>query len=593
MASLSNTLIQIRDWLWDYPNKLEKIFNPLYEFFRGLYLSFKPFSLIVPIIVVSFLFIKFLTPGSLASFDKYLNNQNKLIEGVVISKEDYPVNLNPVFASSSEMEKDLKVLIFSSLFRTDNTGLLIPDAVRSWSESEDKKSYTIELYDNIYWQDGEKFTVDDVFYTINLIKEYGGESIHAESLKDVEYQRINDYKFKLELKNYNPTFVENLVWGILPKHKLEDLTPNEIKRAKFNMQPIGTGPFEFDSISEDKINLISNKSYFKGAPKIKQLQFNLYSNEDALKTDIAKGRIHTVFGASKETENYLTSMYPNLASDQSDPLYRRYWALYFNMSSDGANAEILKNPNIREALTKAIDVDYIVKNIVGQNGEIAYGTIAKTSWAFDDELLQRKSDTEKAKSILENAGWKLNAEGIREKAGKKLELSLFTIGEPIKLAVVNEIKAELEEIGVKINIEEFNNDYLVNNFIATRKYDLLFYGIETNSDPDRFPLWHSSQIKFPGLNLSSYESDIIDGRTEKSRVDILLEKGRSETDQKERTDTYKTFQKYLSSENPAVFIYHPKVSYIANKRVKNIDIANIGSAEYRFWNIEDWEIEID
>lgn len=592
MFSIKDSIYRVRNWLWDYPNKLEKFLSPGYKILRGAYLSFRPFSLIIPILLVSFLVIKTISPTTLASFDNLMNNDSRLIEGVVIAKDDYPENLNPIFASTSQIEKDLKELIFSSLFKVDNEGKLKPDLVQNWSESKDKKAYNIILRDNVYWQDGEKMTVDDVFYTINLLKEYGNENIYSEALQDVEYERINDYTFNLQLKTVNPTFSESLIWGILPKHKLEDLTPNEIKRAKFNMSPVGTGPYSLSSISEDKIVLTANKNYFKNIPKIDTIQFNIYYNEETLLNDVARGRVHTVFGESNDSEKNIIS-YSNMNYYQSDPLYKRYWALYFNMNDKSKNAAILKDPNIREALSLGIDVDKIINNIVKDSGERAYGTIAKTSWAFDQDLLKIKADKERAEKILEQQGWKKGADGIRAKDNKKLELGLYTIGEPIKLAIVNEIRDQLGDIGVQVNVEVYDNSYLINNFIANRNYDMLFYGIETSANPDRLPLWHSSQKEFPGLNLSSYESDIIDGRTEKSRVDILLENGRSETDQEKRKSTYQTFQKYLSSENPAVFIYHPKISYIANKRVKNIDIKHISSAEYRFWNIEDWEILIN
>lgn len=593
MFSIKDSIFQLRNWLWNYPDKLERLLSPAYKIIRGAYLSFRPFSLIIPILLISLITIKAISPTTFASFDNLLNNDDRLIEGIVISKDYYPENLNPIFATTSQIEKDLRELIFSSLFTVDNEGVLQPDLVDSWSESKDKKTYEISLKKNVYWHDGEKMTVDDVFYTINLLKEYGTENIYGEVLQEVEYERKDDYSFILQLKNVNPTFVESLIWGVLPRHKLEGLTPNEIKRAKFNLTPVGTGPYALSSINDDRVILTANKSYFKGEPKIGTIQFNIYYSEDVLLNDIARGRVHSVFGESDDTENAITDTYSNMKVYKSDPLYKRYWALYFNMSEGAKNSSILKDPNIREAFALGIDVDSIIKDIVKNNGERAYGTIAKTSWAFDEDLLKEKSNREAAEKILDQQDWKKGADGIRTKNGKRLELSLLTIGEPIKLAIADNIKGQLKDLGVLLNVEVYDNDYLVNNNIATRNFDILFYGIETSADPDRFPLWHSSQKQFPGLNLSSYESDIIDGRTEKSRVDILLENGRSEIEQKERIKTYNTFQKYLSSENPAIFIYHPKISYVANQRVKNIDIKHISSAEYRFWNVESWEIVIN
>jgi ABC-type transport system substrate-binding protein len=129
--------------------------------------------------------------------------------------------------------------------------------------------------------------------------------------------------------------------------------------------------------------------------------------------------------------------------------------------------------------------------------------------------------------------------------------------------------------------------------------------MNTFIDPDRYELFHSSQISHPGLNLSSYVSEektVTVVQTEDGNdsvnvpeVDFRLEEGRALNNSNEdlRAVEYGYFQRIIAEEVPVVFLYHPKLNYVHNKRIQNVNLDGVNSLEERFENIDEWEIRLD
>ena len=104
-------------------------------------------------------------------------------------------------------------------------------------------------------------------------------------------------------------------------------------------------------------------------------------------------------------------------------------------------------------------------------------------------------------------------------------------------------------------------------------------GQEVTRDPDRYVLWHSTQIDPPGLNFTGFES---------IRLDKALEEGRKELSQEERATHYDLLQRLLIQESPAIYLYHPGYKYYLNSRFKGLDLNNMYLPDERFWNFDKW-----
>jgi len=163
-----------------------------------------------------------------------------------------------------------------------------------------------------------------------------------------------------------------------------------------------------------------------------------------------------------------------------------------------------------------------------------------------------------------------------------LQFTLVTVDQAQLIKVADILKEQWKKIGVKLEIKTTDVATLERDFIKTRDYEILLFGEVLGSIPDPFPFWHSSQIKDPGLNLSSYEN---------KKADEFLEKGRESTSSEEQKENYEQFQDILIEDAPAIFLYTPDYFYLIKKdAIKGMETKIITDPSQRFSGIEDWYI---
>lgn len=163
-----------------------------------------------------------------------------------------------------------------------------------------------------------------------------------------------------------------------------------------------------------------------------------------------------------------------------------------------------------------------------------------------------------------------------------LELNLKTTDYSILPEVAENIKTQLEKIGIKINIETFSSSE-IKKIIRERNYDILLFGETLGAIPDPMPYWHSTQIFDPGLNLTYFEN---------KEADELLERIRTyaTADNVERQTDLEEFQDVFLEENPAIILYSQNYDYY-NTKIKGVQINKLITPSSRFSNIEDWYIK--
>ena len=175
---------------------------------------------------------------------------------------------------------------------------------------------------------------------------------------------------------------------------------------------------------------------------------------------------------------------------------------------------------------------------------------------------------------------------VRQKAvktGKEqetltLEISLVTVDWPELVATANYLKSSWENIGVKTDII-IKQPTEAQELIRARQYQALLFGQILGADPDPFAFWHSSQTKDPGLNLALYAN---------SDADKLLETIRRETDPQKKIAEFDQFNKLVTQDLPAIFLYSPIYLYPTSPRIKGIELNNSNSPSARFVGIEKW-----
>jgi len=207
-----------------------------------------------------------------------------------------------------------------------------------------------------------------------------------------------------------------------------------------------------------------------------------------------------------------------------------------------------------------------------------------------EDITRYEFDLEKAKTILEENEWIDNDnDGIREKKISSsdeettmFEISLITTDWPELSQTAKILKEQWEKIGARINIEIIDSISIQQDYIRPRNYQALLFGEILGADPDPFAFWHSSQKRDPGLNLSLYQNKDADKR---------LETGRQTLNQEERIKEYIEFEKIITKDIPAIFLYTPTYLYPITKRVKGVSLEKIALPSHRFSQIENWYIK--
>lgn len=548
-----------------------------------------------------------------------------------------PQYINPLLSQTNDVDSDISRLVFSGLLKYNKNLELAPDLAQSWQESEDKKTYTFSLKENLKWHDGQPLTADDIVFTFQSAKEPDFKSPLIKSLRGIETKKIDEKTIKFILPEPYPAFLEVLTLGILPEHIWGEIPAINANLTEYNFKPIGSGPWKFDKIAKDKLGnvksytIIPNENYYGPKPYLEKITFKFYTD---FKTAIAALKNHSIEGIS-----FLPKYLKSELSGQKNVKYYsfylpQYTAVFFNQKEN----EFLKDKNIRMALALSIDKSKILSEALQLDGEIIDGPIFPQPTTIDSEK-RLGFDQQKAEQILADAGWKkinqqeyealiqkqkeeaakalaeeksktettntkeeqptTTPEQVEETAeeapatepkqdfylqkdDKILEVALTTVNESENTKAAELIKEFWQNIGIKVDLQIIEAGKIGREIIKPRSYQILLFGIIVGSNPDPYPFWHSSQIQDPGLNLSMLAN---------REVDSLLEDARKTSDIEKQKEDYQHFQDILTSEIPAIFLYHPNYSYAVDKKIKGINIDSIIIPADRFNNLEDWYIK--
>lgn len=579
---------EIRDFFWFYPyffTHHDELVNSssIWRWFMRA----RPFSIILSLLILfSGIFIVLNDNGL-----KIVNNSNTIIEGLIKEPSfNGTLLVNPIIGSINEINKSLEKIIYEPLFNILPSGDITPLLAESYVTSKDGKTITINLRKDVVWHDGEKFTSEDVIETYRRLNNTGTENnIAAQTIKKTVVNKIDDYTFNIVREKPVSNFLELLNIGIMPKHILMKFTVNKLENHPIDKEPIGTGPYKLVSSNDDRVTLIANYKYWGGKPKSEYYQLNLYNTEKDAVIALKAGQIHIFNNLSQAFLPDLKEN-KNITLQKSIPIYRQYWALYFNLNKADT---VYKNLEVRDAVSHAINKAEIITSL-DNLASVANSTIPPISWVAPK--VDVPYDQSKANKLLDDNGWVLNsATKVREKNGKALILNISYLDSESKRIVAESIKNDLKSIGILVNLEANNSTDMKEAIIPSRTYDLLIAGVETSSDPDRIRFWHEDAIAFPGLNLSGYISSVkvkdpVTG-TRTSRVNDALQIGLSTEDRSLRKEQYDALVKILDSEVPTVFLYYPIMLSAVNNRIVNFDTSNITLPENRYNKIGSWEIK--
>jgi len=384
-----------------------------------------------------------------------------------------PTLLNPHFALGTKDQIASRVF-FEPLAGWDKDGNLIPclaaeaPTKANGGLAADGLSVTWKLKQGVKWHDGKPFTADDVVFTWQYAADLATAAYTTGSYKDIKVEKIDDYAVKVIFKAPTPFWADPFVGSvgmILPKHLFGDYVGAKSREAPGNLKPVGTGPYKFVEFKPgDMIRAERNPDYhIKNQPHFDTLEikgggdavsaaravlqtgeydfaWNMQVEEEVLKRMEAGGKGKLDITPSGNVEFIILNT--------TDP----WTEVDGERSSVKTKHPTLSDPAVRRAINLLIDRDSIQKFIYGR-GAIATASFVNAPKQFKSPKLKYEFSIDKANKILDEAGWKKGADGIREKDGKRLKYVFQTSTNAPRQKTQAIIKQACEKAGIDIEIK--------------------------------------------------------------------------------------------------------------------------------------------
>ena len=469
-------------------------------------------------------------------------------------------------------------LMFDRLMVINTDGTFEPRLADSWETNEAQDKITYHLNENAKWQDGEPVTAEDVVYSAQVASssEYnylrrirmkyfaGTDETGCETSTDsIEVAALDDHTVEFTLKDpMDPAIIYALVnrdFYIMPKHLLDSISDADLVNDAFWQKPIGSGPCIFDSMESGvSIEFKANKDYYLGAPDFDRLVFKKVQSSNLL-SGLMSGDIDVLSANSqipladwetaKNTQGIVTKSVPTFA----------YQYMAMNTARDYLTEDV------RHAISLAINRQVIVDQLLQGEARIAIGPLAEDHPYFDEKLLPIEYDPEKAKSMLEAAGWDSNRE---------LEVQVST-GNEVREKSAILIQQDLQKIGIKTKIQTLDFPTLLTN-ARNGDYDLCFIGSAGSVDPSE----SVPNVTAGYMNNFAQLSDPTLGQ--------IGESGAKEITFEARKKIYDQYQEELFKQMPMAFLYHTNDLFAYNEKLENV---REGAIDYNInKNVWEWKV---
>ena len=454
-----------------------------------------------------------------------------------------PTLLNPHFASGTK-DQIASRIFFEALAGWDRDANLIPclaaeiPSKANGGLSADGREVTWKIKQGVKWHDGKPLTADDVVFTWEYAADPATAAYTSGAYKDIKVEKIDDYTVKVIFKEPTPFWADAFVGTngpIIPKHHFGEYKGAKSREAPANLKPIGTGPYKFVDFKPGDIVLGERFAdyHMKNQPQFDTIEvkgggdavsaaravlqtgeydyaWNLQVEDEVLKRMEAGGRGRVLSSPSGDIEFIILNT--------TDP----------SIEVDGERSSVktkhptLSDPVVRQAMNLLIDRDSVEKFIYGRGG-VATASFINEPKQYKSPKLKYEFNIDKANKLLDDAGWKKGADGIREKDGKKLKYVFQTSINAPRQKTQAIIKQACQKAGIDLELKSVTASVFFSSDVANPDtYTKLYVDMEmyttTQQQPDpqvalnQLVSWEiaNKDNKWLGRNVSRYSDPAAD-----------------------------------------------------------------------------------
>lgn len=494
---------------------------------------------------------------------------------LIVAADSEPANLNPAIVASNGVfyvaSKVIEPLAEQVYVDAEHPDGLKPLLAQSWTGSDDGLSVTFKLREGVTWHDGKPFTSADVaFSAIEVWKKLQnlGRSVFK-NLESVETPDAHTAVFRFSeptpfqlIRNALP-----VVTSVLPKHLYED---SDITKNPANEKLVGTGPFIYGDHKPGEYYLLKrNENYWdKSAPALDEIIYQVLPDRASAGNALEADQIQlAAFSAVPLSDLERISKVPGLKVYADG-----YEALTYQLTVEiNHRRKELADLKVRQAIAHAIDKDFVVKTIFLGYAKPATGPVPafdKTFYAPDTK--QYPFDIAKAESLLDEAGYKKGADGVRFKL-KLLPAPFFNETKQFG----DYLRQALAKIGIDAVIVANDTPAHLKAVYTDHDYDITVATPVYRSDPaiSTTVLFQSGlPAGAPFTNQYGYKNDAIDA---------LIAKGAVTLDDKARAAVYQELQRLVADDLPLINVADFSFITVANERVQNV-------SDNPRWAVSNW-----
>lgn len=462
--------------------------------------------------------------------------------------ENKPRSFDPRFSIDAHSQY-LDNLLHCSLVDFDHKGEVVADLAKKWQWLNDK-TLQVELNQGVKFADGTSVTASDVKATFDFFarKDLENKSPKAHTFSDVvKVEVAKDNKITFHLANPDSSFLPNLSIGIMPKkYGAQDkvmLSGDKIP---------GCGPFKLQKSTINSLLLTRNDNYTLGTQsKLDELEIKIVKDQSTRFAKLQKGELDLLQNSvSFDKISDLEKKYPGLRKVKTESLRTTY--VGFNTKDP-----ILKDPNVRKAISMAINRQALVDYIMQGNATPAATMLPPQGEYFNNKVKVQGLDLAGATKLLDQAGLKPNKKGVRFK------LSYKTTTDQTRFAIARAVASDLKKVGIEVKV-----------------VPLEWGRFRLDVEKGRIQLWGLSWVGFktPDIYRYAFGSDSIPpnganrGHFMNAELDKLLNLAKTTIDKSKRKQYYLKAQEIIADHTPYAFLFHDHNVAVMNKKVQGFQV---------------------
>ncbi len=459
---------------------------------------------------------------------------------------DNPTNLDPRTYSDAVSFRVIEQ-VYDYLVRMDSTGFPKLQLAEKL-ETPDDKTYIFTIRRGVKFHDGQPLSAYDVAFTFQSIKDPTLNAPLRTTYEIIETIEVQDsFRVKFSLKQAYAPILADLEVGIVPRHIVE-AGSIDLKR-----NPIGSGPFKFKEWSNDAyLRLTANPYYWRGTPGLNEIELKILPEATTQVLALENGEVDFLLN------NFPESHLPRFEKNDRLMIKKSPGSNYVYLGLNQEN-KYLSNKQVRKALAHAVDFQAMVRSLFFDLHRPANSVLNKKHWAYNPALTPYEFDPEKARTLLDAAGYPdPDGDGPESRFGLVYKCT-DKLSSRQKAQVVQQ---QLKNVGIDVEIKSFEWGTFFDD-IKKGRFDLFSLSIVGVYEPAVYEHFFHSRSIGTSKNRIGYRN---------SEVDELIDKAKTAIDIEERKKYYYRIQEILQDELPVISMWHETNFAAIDRRLEGFEI---------------------